>query len=216
MYKTKYLREFMQGPVFNYLKKTNVSPEFLTLFRIIFAFITGIILFFGNYWLSLIFLTLAQFVFMIDYVDGPLARYRKRFSTVWQKADRVMHYVISALFLFAITISYFIKTENYVMLTVGIIGFLAIIYTLLLNILWYGKLGFPLTQEDKEKSKRENTGILTKFYSFLGIDIPFSLFFIFFIFNLISISIVFFSLLKTVIFINKIFYLRKWQKPKKR
>lgn len=216
MLKTKYLRGFMRGPVFDYLKKTKISPEFLTSFRIIFALITGVVLFFGNYFLSLVFIIVVQFVFLLDYVDGPLARYKKRFSKKWQKADMIFHYITAALFLYAITTSYYRGSSNILLLTLGIVGTFTILYTLLISLTWYGKLGMPLTEKDKKKAKRENKSIITKFYSFLGIDSPFSLFFIFVVLDILAVAVIFYSILKIAIFIKKVLYLQRWQRAKRK
>lgn len=218
MYKSRFLRGMMQGRVLKYLKKTNMQPETLVIFRIAFAIIAATILFSGDYLLSAIFITLYQFVALLDYVDGSLARYRKKFSFKWKKIDMSFHYIISSLFLLGLTVSYFIKNYNLILFEIGILGVTATIASLLMESAWFEERNVKLGRKSKKRTELYgHKGFYTKIYSFLNIDAPFSLFFFFVILNLIPVAIVFFGLLKILIFIRKILLFKKWHlKTKKK
>ena len=82
------------------------NPLYLMWIRIIFAFITIIVLFQGNWFYSIFIFTLYQFVFLLDYVDGPLAKKKKVFNIKYQQIDRQAHNIISFLLLLGITIGF--------------------------------------------------------------------------------------------------------------
>ena len=210
--KSRYLRGIMRTKALEYLKKTDISPEFLTSFRIAFSMLTGIFLFLGNYWISALVLTLYQFVLLLDYVDGPLARYKNIFSLGWQKTDMVFHYISPILFMSAINLSYFLKVHNLNIFLIGITGSLAIFLALIYELSLYNKRNVNISKKKRAELYGYKGGI-TKIYSFFGIDSPFSLFYFFIILNMVWFTILFFSVLRVLIFIKKVllFFLNlKW------
>ena len=211
MYKTKFLRKLMKRTLLEYLKNTLVKPQHLLLFRFVFAIVTGIILFFGNYLYSVIFLTTYQFVFLLDYVDGPLARYRKQYSLKWSKFDRIAHYLISILFFLGISVSYFGESSSYLFLSLGLIGSSAIMLTLILELIWLRKFISFKKLRDIHKDK----WLFSPIYSFLPIDGPFTLFYFFVLFNVLPFAIIFLSVLYLLILVKKIFILLKWKVRRK-
>ncbi len=209
MHKTKFLRYVTEKILFNFLKDSKVKPLHLLFARILFAIITGVVLLFGNYLYAIIFLTIYQFIFLFDYVDGKLARYRKEFSLKWRKIDRALHYLTSALFLLAITIPYYLKSNEILIFLIGLCGFLSIIATFLVDTLNLRDMDF-----DKMKIVHSKKGLFRHFYSFLAIDGSFTFFFFLVIFNQIKIAIIFLSVLNLLILIKKINMFIKWKKKK--
>src|SRR3989344_2495258 len=72
----------------------------LTFFWVIAQFFVTFLFLFGDYWLSVIGITLFQFMFIVDLADGKLARYHEKLSTrkikkplFYKYLDRVGHYV---------------------------------------------------------------------------------------------------------------------------
>jgi hypothetical protein len=204
--KTKYLRKFMRKTVFEFLKKTKIKPRHLLIFRIFFALLTIIIIFLGNYFYIVIFLTIYQFVFLLDYVDGALARYRKEFSKKWRRVDRTSHYIISFLFLFALNYFLYTNIPNVPIFIIGTVGSISILLTFSVDAIWLNKF----ISFEKMKKIHDKRGFFSGFYSFLPIDGPFTLFFFFIIFKLFKIAIIILSLMYFAILIKKIFISLRW------
>ncbi len=189
--KEEWLRK-KAGFLLSFFKKTKTPAEFLTIFRIVFGLIVALFFLKNDYLLSLILLTIYQFVLLFDYIDGELARHQKRFSVNWMKMDFLFHYIIPFFFLLFLTTPF--KDSNIYIFYIGLLGS---IFILISGI--FGMRNFSKTINQKE----DNKGKLSPVYSFLGIDNPVSIFFILFILNLISISIVFHTLLYFLVAISK-------------
>ncbi|MGV8142519.1 MAG: CDP-alcohol phosphatidyltransferase family protein [Candidatus Pacearchaeota archaeon] len=204
---THFLREKSKKFLLPLFIKLNVPSKFLLFFRIFFAFVTGVLLFFDNA-LSLIFLIAYQFVFLVDYVDGPLARLRKEFSPKLNRVDRVAHSLTSALFLLAVTVALFLRIDNLYFLAIGLVGVFSIISSVLLEWFWTAKEGISL-KELKERHKI-STNKQFLFYNFIRIDGPFTLFFFLKILNLDLYLLIFFGILNFLILGKKVYSLTTW------
>jgi len=178
-----------------FLKKFHFAAEFLTIFRMVFAVVTALIFLYDRYLLTLIFFTAYQFVLLLDYVDGPLARYQKRFSVKWAKADRLFHYFISLTFILTLSIGYFLNQGNKYILYIGIAG---AVFAFISN--FFSISQFKESQIDNPRSN----GRFSRIYSYIGIDNPFSVFYFLIILNLISIAISAYSFLYLIMLLNKI------------
>ena len=192
--KEKWLRK-KAGKILPFLKRVKIPVEFLTLFRIISGFIVAILIFFGNYFLTIISLTIYQFILLLDYVDGDVARYQKRYSLKWVKGDYFFHYVVSFLFLLAITLSYLSKMGFGFISWIGIFG----VITAGINC-FFGMKKFHVVRIKGEGYK----GIFSPIYSLLSSENPFSIFYFLMLFNLIPITIVFYSLLNVLLILKKL------------
>lgn len=208
---THFLREKSKKFLLPLFIRLKVPSKFLLFFRIFFAFLTGVLLFFNNT-ISLIFLIAYQFVFLVDYVDGPLARLRKEFSPKLNRVDRVAHSLTSALFLLSITLSLFFKANNIYLLGLGMIGVLSILSSVFLEAFWIRKEGISL-KELKERHRVSGSQNFL-FYNFIRIDGPFTLFFFLKILSLDSYLIFFFGTLNFLIFGKKVYSLITWKKKK--
>ncbi|MEM3405615.1 MAG: CDP-alcohol phosphatidyltransferase family protein [Candidatus Pacearchaeota archaeon] len=194
--KERFLRKITERilPLF---KKLNIPSEILTLFRIIFAIYVSIILLLGNRILSIISLTIYQFIFLLDYIDGKLARYQRRFSLRWVKIDILSHYIISSFFILSISLSYFIKTKNFILLYSGLFCFLLILSSFFIELINFKKIRL-----NNKQNKNNRTSF--PFYSFFGIDNPFNIFYFLVLLNLISFLIIFYTILYILLLLIKI------------
>lgn len=193
--KEKWLRRQAEKTL-SAFKKSKIPAELLTLFRIVFAFIVAYVLFKNNYLYSIIFITIYQFVLLLDYIDGKLARHQKRFSISWIKFDFIFHYIVSFTFLIVITISNYLANSIIWIFYTGLIG-----STLILVAGLFGSLKF---KEIRMQRKGTYKGRLSWLYSFIGIENPFSLFYFLVIFNLINALIVIYTFLYLLIFLRKL------------
>lgn len=176
-------------------KRANIPAEFLTLFRIIFGIAIAALFLTRNYLIIFIFLTLYQFILLLDYIDGKLAKHQKRFSIKWVKIDFLFHYITSFLFLLVLTIINYLQNLNNYIFYIGLIG-----STIILISTFFG-----MKQFQKVRMQRQNyKGKLSKIYSFVGIENPFSLFYFLVIFDLLSILIVFYTFLYLLILLRKL------------
>lgn len=207
-----FFREISLRLLLPLTKKIGIAPEFLLAVRIIFGIITGIILFFASKFIFILFLTICQFVFLLDYIDGPLARYKKRFSFKLLELDRLFHYLISFLFLLGVNVSYFLEKGNILLLLLGEISCLSILITLIFELQMRKKLKIDLskirTAQDKKREKFSNLR------SLLIIDSPFGLFYFLAIFNLKLTIILLFGFVKIVMLANKILVIKKMKEEK--
>ncbi len=208
---THFLREKSKKFLLPLFIRLNVPSKFLLFFRIFFAFVSGVLLLFDNT-ISLVFFIAYQFVFLVDYVDGPLARIRKEFSPTLNRVDRVAHSLTSALFLLAITISLFLRINNLYLLGIGTIGVFSIISSILLEWFWTAKKRISL-KELKERHKI-STSSQFLFYNFIRIDGPFTLFFFLKILNLDLYLLIFFGILNFLILGKKVYSILTWKEKK--
>lgn len=184
-----FLRKSVK-PIINFLKKTKVTAEALTLFRIVAGIVVALILFAGDYTAVLIAIIIYQFILILDYVDGPLARYRKNFKVSWVYLDHMTHIMLSFLFLLAITASYYLQTGISLFLALGFVAITSLLFTNIFNL-----KAFLATRFNKvKKSKSEESTAYKIFSSIFKIEEPFSLFFFLIILDLRGILISLYAL----------------------
>ncbi|MBI2025345.1 CDP-alcohol phosphatidyltransferase family protein [Candidatus Kaiserbacteria bacterium] len=103
---------------------TSITANQISAVMIIVGIISGVVIAFGYIWLglALIYLNL-----VLDAVDGELARYKKTFSMRGVYLDLVNHLVVFEAFFLGLTlaVSEVWTRPNFVLLTVGIVGALA-------------------------------------------------------------------------------------------
>jgi len=174
--------------------RNNICPEFLVLFRFIFGFITAFSFFFLKYPFYVIFLVLYQFVLILDYVDGDLARVQGKFSLTWAKVDFVFHYILSFSFLLALLIKYFFNYGTNTIFFICFGGVSLIIVIIFISTYTHNRIGL--------KGRRYN-GSLRPIYSFIAMEHSFNLFFFLMIFNFWELTLFFYSLIYILIFLVK-------------
>jgi len=191
MYQEKYLIRRIVKPLIGFFKRTNISAEELTLFRITVGFFTAFVLLQGVYILSLMTIIIYQLVLLLDLVDGSIARYRNSFKISWVYVDLMMHQFLSFLFLFVITISYYSKTDSLFFL---LTGFIACSF-LLLNNIFNKKSPLESWKKIHKDPKKHKTGKFSNLKVFIKIERPLGLFFILIMLNLHKILIISYSII---------------------
>jgi len=193
--KEKFFRKIAEKRLFPFFKRSKIRTEYLVIFRIFFALLVSLILFFGNYIYSIIFITLYQFVLLLDYIDGKLARHQKRFKIRWVKIDYFFHYFVALLFLLAITLAYARSNGiNYIFIT-GTIGSFLILISSCIGLYRFHSVRIK---------RRGYKGFFSSIYSYVGIDNPFGLFYFLILLNLIPLAIITHSFLYLMVFIRKL------------
>ena len=197
----EYFVRKIAEPLISFFKNTNVSAEELTLFRILFGLFTAFILFFGVYIFSFLMVLTYQFILLLDYVDGSIAKYRGTFKINWVYLDLIMHIILSFLFLFAITISYYLKTHSLFFLLVGFM----VCSFLLFNNIFNKKSALDMwkdAQKNPVKYKKRNFSSLMVF---IKIEKSFGLFFILIMLNLYQILIITYAIIYFLASVNKFY-----------
>lgn len=204
---THFLRKFATTTLLPYFEKANVSPRFLLFFRIFFAFITGLAIILGNWVVAVIFLTIYQFVFILDYIDGPLARRKGEFSPFLNKFDRIAHALTSAFFLMGITLMF---QENWTVY-VGIAGVLSILASIVIDTFWIKTAGLA-----EVKKVHKVKGKFFGLYNLLRIDGSFTLFYFLFLMRLFEIDLYALSILNILMLSKKAYNFIIWKSKKKK
>lgn len=193
MYHEERFFRKLTAPLLEFLKKTKVTAEELTLFRVLFGVFTAIVILEGIYLYTLITITAYQFVMLLDYVDGSLARHRKTFKKSWVYFDLVTHLILAVLFLVAVTVSYYFETYSVPFLILGL--FSAILF--LFNNVFNKQSDFDRRADAIKNPQNWKKPKFAQLISFLKLEKPFGLFFILMVLNLKATLIViyFFSYL---------------------
>jgi phosphatidylglycerophosphate synthase len=201
MYDNKYFTRRLVSPLINFFKKTNISAEELTLFRIFFGVFTALIISIGTYFQYFLITLLYQFVLLLDYVDGSIAREKGTFKIRWVYLDLVGHIVLSFLFILAITLSYYFRTGDIFFLTIGCFTGVLFLFNNILN----KKSHLDMWKEvHKNAKKYERKGIFS-LAPIIKIERPFGIFFVFVLLNLNMILIPLYFIIYLFVTINKFF-----------
>jgi ubiquinone/menaquinone biosynthesis C-methylase UbiE/phosphatidylglycerophosphate synthase len=201
-FKEKFLRKLTKDSHKSF-DKAKISPEFLTIFRIIFGIATALVLMQGIYIYSIIMLLLYQFILLLDYIDGPLARYQNKFSLKWVYIDRIFHYLVTALLLIGLSIS----TKDNILI---LISFISASSFIIVGLIDTKNSDIRLNKDLKSREIKKYENIMDLFI----IESPFSLFFFLILFNLIRITIILYSLFYILGFIYKIIKMSNSRKTK--
>lgn len=201
MYQEQFFIRRLSKPLLNFLKKTNISAEELTLFRLFFGVFTILMIVFGSFIQAFISVFLYQFVIFLDYVDGSIARYRGNFKLSWVYVDLIGHIILSCLFLIAVTISYYIKTESILFLFLGLLAS----FLFLLNNCLNKKSSFDQWKEVHKNVKNNEPKKFTSLIVFIKIERPFGLFFILFLLNLSFVLIPLYALIYFLTVMHKFY-----------
>ena len=167
----KKLREICQKPVLHsngwyqrkFVRKISIyftwlfiqfrmSGNFASLFMIITGIIASYLFTFGAYLYYILGFLVLQFWFILDHVDGELARYWKKTSMKGVFLDKINHHMIHPLIFLCIGIGLYKQFNNSLMLILG--GFTA--YFLLLQDLINIDKRDSISSEKLIKSKLSN------------------------------------------------------------
>ena len=135
---------------------------------------------------------------LLDYVDGPLARAQGRYEVRWVYLDHMAHQLISVLFIFAVTVSYYNSTQNFPLLIMGFSTCLAMAFNNIFN-----KEGFLAIRFNRLIIGKQNKTPLLS--SFLKTEEPINLFLILIILNLNKYIIIIYGVAYTLSMGYKLF-----------
>lgn len=102
------------------LVQTKITPNMVTFFSLLLAFVASIFYFEGSYLSLLIGTIIFNFSYTLDCVDGELARYKglqSKFGAWWDAVgDRISEYVVFV----SLTLGLYFKTFDVIVLVLGI------------------------------------------------------------------------------------------------
>lgn len=175
--KEKFLRKLV-NPLIDVFYKMNISAQFLTIFRLVFGLITIYFVAFGQKYSPLLFVLIYQFVMLLDFVDGGVARKKEDFRENWSYLDFFTHYILSILMISAISVRIFWDSGDFNFMLLGFFaGFLLLLNSLAKKEYYLlTKKGF-LSQESK--TPKEHNLLIRTIYSFIRVEEPFGFVFIF-------------------------------------
>lgn len=173
----KELREICQKPVINencwyarnftrrisiYFTKlflyTPLSANQITVLMTVIGVLCGFLFAFGNVIYSLLGALLLQFWYVLDHVDGEVARYKKIQSLTGEYLDYLAHVIVHPAVFVGITFGVYQKFPN---LTVFVLGFIASLSLILFDLVhWHGQqiVLYPALVEFLKKSSEVALG----------------------------------------------------------
>lgn len=105
------------------LIKTNITPNQVTFFSLVLGLISAAIFILGSYFYSILGIIFLNLSFLMDHVDGEIARYKNLKSSFGAWFDQITDRIKESSALFGMTIGVYNNMHNY---TVFVFGMLAI------------------------------------------------------------------------------------------
>lgn len=102
------------------LLRTSITANQVTIVMILLGFVSTILFSIGSYWYSLTGILALQLIYILDGVDGEIARYRKSQSTEGVFLDLIMHLASVSLPLAGIAIGLFRKNPGIDIMLLGL------------------------------------------------------------------------------------------------
>ncbi len=126
------LRHQLAYPITKLFLKTSITPNTVTLLWIIQEIIGISLLFYGTYTTMLVGIIIFNFAFVLDAVDGQLARFQEKISYTGFYLDKIGHWIGTPLLFGALGMGTLAKTDQFVFVMIGIaIAFLHIFIELI-------------------------------------------------------------------------------------
>ncbi len=101
------------------IRNTPITPNQVTAVWVFLGIVGAALLALGNYWISLLALCILCLSWVLDNVDGELARYKQQFSSRGSLLDMLGHDIFFSLIFFALTISMWIKGYGALFVVLG-------------------------------------------------------------------------------------------------
>lgn len=125
----------------------NISPNMITLISTILGIIAAVFYYRADYASLVIGTIILNFSYIVDCMDGELARYKKISSIFGAWLDSVCDMIVEFAVLAGLTLGLYFKTGNYIIL---IIGFFAVANLMMvLNIRNLSRIHFDIRAADK-------------------------------------------------------------------
>jgi len=196
--------------------KLGISANIATAIFVFTGILASISLTFGGDTRFLISALLMQLWYILDHVDGEVARYRKQTSLTGVYFDHVAHYIVHPLFFFCLGFGLYLKNHSLFLLTAGFLGALS---TMLISIITDI---FALLSKNKSTPVENMAGNVPKtsltkktfsfLYSLCTFPVIIDIFLIVCIIDLtlprglLNLFLVSYSILLTLIWVNRLFF----------
>ena len=155
------------------LIKTEITPIQVTIFHIFLGIISAFLFSIGLYTYTIIASALLIFVFILDCVDGEIARYKKNGSELGIWLDHVSDYIILFMIIASITLGTFKANSESITLSLGLIS---LMITAIIGVISISRMGEKVKKNKAVKlpfkfkfSKRLHLGVFTPAILFLTI-----------------------------------------------
>lgn len=112
-------------PITRLLLHTKITANQVTLIAVLTGLFSGIFLTFKSDFAFLCGVLLLQLWYLLDHVDGQIARYRETACLSGRFFDFVMHHLIHGIILFSLGVYFFRYTDNFFFVVFGFIGSIA-------------------------------------------------------------------------------------------
>ena len=109
-------------PLLRIMLKTNLTPNQITVLGLIFNLVSAVLFAFGNYTLALIGCALFYLGFLMDAVDGRVAREKKLFSRIGSWLDEVCDRIRETANFIGVTIGLYVITQDPMVLIWGMLA----------------------------------------------------------------------------------------------
>ncbi len=190
----------------NYFTKaflyTNLTPNQISVLWIVLQLISSSFLILGIYWVSVVALIFFQLGFIIDGVDGKIARIKKIVSLKGIYIDQIGHYIVIPFQIAFLAIGVYRNSGNTIYLLAAIITIIAFLYNkaLTVNGFWY------MDKKQREMASKVFYGValknqmrlLSAAFEVFRIEQPLSFFFWGIVLNIPHIVVIVYSILYIV------------------
>jgi len=197
------------------LLRIGFQAEGVCFLWIILGIFAGVLYGFGNYFLGILALLLYHISWILDGVDGAIARYRKRPTIRGVYLDLIGHTIVKSVILLGMGIGSYINPPSYIPISSSLYllaGGIAAVFMINNNV---ARLKVYETLLDSRRikelvSKREifKPGVRRDFknsiLNFLRMN-PLSLFYIATLFNIIPLFILFYAILLPIMFFMRVY-----------
>lgn len=141
-----------------------------TVLLIILGIIGGIVLSAGNYWTNLVAGILFQVSYLLDTVDGEIARYRNSCSSQGVLLDYVGHHLIDAALFAGLSFSAFSRSGSPYVFAFGFVGCACTVLLYDLGVIRAQMISHSRQDRPREQSEsRGESGHITGHYTFLQV-----------------------------------------------
>ncbi len=137
--------------------KLKITGNQASLLMIIVGIIGSSLFIFGSYWYYLTAVLTLQFWFILDHVDGELARYWKKTSAKGIFIDKLNHHLIHPLIFLCLGIGMYKQFNNALMLILGSFTAYSLLLQDLINMDKKDSIGDKKIKKDVKSENKQNT-----------------------------------------------------------
>ena len=151
------------------LTKKRIRANFISFFNILFGIIIlSLIVFTGNKVFSILLLILFYFSFLLDKVDGEIARYQKRITLKGMYLDEIYHLFVQSGLILAVGTNRFLFGGGGIFLFFGVVGYILFFLIRYIRKVRYIIYAHKYRYYESRKTKlltRKDVGVGEKFIS---------------------------------------------------